>query len=164
MYSLLKRQSLWSQRFPAASLPWLCSQCAELIERLCWMWHLTGRVNFQVWMQIVSSSSESQKQSRQPSQGAPASAHHLAASTARLVQWWPFCLPCLVKINNFYTDANEGRKGCRQSQGPKLNRISHFWKPLLSRSTVQCVIWRTAGEEILTHCALNCFFCLTRQC
>ncbi|RLW04049.1 hypothetical protein DV515_00006006 [Chloebia gouldiae] len=63
------------------------SVCAgDVIERFCWMWHPTGHINYQVWMQAVSFSSESEKRSRQHSQCTPAPTYHLAASAARLFQ------------------------------------------------------------------------------
>jgi len=89
-----------------ASLLWLCLWHADVIERFCWMWHLTGHINYQVWMQAVSFSSESYKRSRQRSQHTPASAYHLAASAARLFQCWPFSLRCLVKSCNLRSDSN----------------------------------------------------------
>ena len=89
-----------------ASLLWLCLRYADVIERFCWMCHPTGHINYQVWMQAVSFSSESRKRSRQRSQHTPASTYHLAASAARLFQCWPFSLRCLVKSYNLRSDSN----------------------------------------------------------
>lgn len=89
-----------------ASLLWLCLRYEDVIERFCWMWHPTGHINSQVWMQVVSFSSESQKRSRQRSQRTPAPTYHLAASAARLFQCWPFSLRCLVKSCNLWADGN----------------------------------------------------------